>query len=195
MRIGLTGGIGAGKSIVSKVLMSLNYPVFNSDLEAKLILTSSAEVRKEIATYFGSEAYINGELNKKLIAKRIFSDDKARLKINSIIHPRVRKAFDDFARKYNNFLVFNEAAIIFETNRESAFDKTILVTAPLELKISRIIARDKMSKKDVLARMNKQWTDEQKIPLADFIIENDEKQALLPQLMEVLKQLNHSISV
>ena len=188
--VGITGGIGSGKSIVSKILTSLNYPVFNSDLEAKQIIETNSEVRSKIISYFGESSYSNGHLNREFIASRIFVDDKAMLRINEIVHPAVRIAFKEFSNQQSNSIIFNEAAILFETGAYSIFDKTILVTAPEKTRIDRVVSRDEISKSDVITRMKKQWTDEKKMPLADFVIVNDESIPLIAQVEEIIEELS-----
>lgn len=189
MNIGITGGIGSGKSVVSKILETMGYPVFNSDIESKLLVNTDSVIIEGLTSFFGPDIYIDGALNKVLLAQIIFSDDTARLKVNNLIHPRVRQAFDDFAAKQTSGIAFNEAAILFETKAYKRFDKMILVTSPEELRIERIMLRDKCSKTDVQSRMSKQWSDNQKIPLADFVIVNDEKSPLINQVEDIVNQL------
>lgn len=189
MNIGITGGIGSGKSVVSKIIETMGYSVFNSDIESKLLVNTDSVIINGLTSLFGSEIYSDGVLNKPLLAQIIFSDDSARLNVNNLIHPRVRQAFDDFAAKQSTGIAFNEAAILFETNAYKRFDKMILVTSPEELRIERIMSRDKCSKAEVESRMSKQWSDRQKIPLADYIIINDEKLPLINQVEDIMNQL------
>lgn len=180
--IGLTGGIGSGKSTIARVLEAMGYPVFYSDVVGKELLVSDAEIRRELVELVGERVYEGGKLNRSYLAERIFSDDALRLKVNAIVHPRVRVAFDDFVEQQTSELVFNEAAILFETGAYTKFDKTVLVTAPLELRIARVMTRDNCSREEVLERINKQWTDAKKIVLADWVIVNDDKESVLMQL-------------
>lgn len=189
MTVGLTGGIGSGKSIVAAVLESMGYPVFYSDRVAKDIMRSHVGVRDEIIKQFGEDAYVDGDLNRTLIAQRIFSHPEDKSFIDNLIHPRVREAFVEFTGKQSQSLVFNEAAILFETGGNTNFDKTILVTAPMELRIERVMKRDKCSKEAVESRMKNQWTDELKIPLADFVLVNDDTQPLLNQIEDLITKL------
>lgn len=190
MKIGVTGGIGSGKSVLCKMLETMGYPVFNSDLEAKRLMRDDLELRNELISAFGNSVYVGGVLNKPFLSELIFNDSSARKKINDIVHPRVRRAFDDFELKNSDTLVFNEAAILFETGAHKKFDKTILVSASKNVKIARVINRDAVSQKEVEARMNTQWSDADKIKLADFVIINDETESVLMQLEHVLEQLN-----
>ncbi|MBL1281174.1 MAG: dephospho-CoA kinase [Fluviicola sp.] len=189
LKIGITGGIGSGKSLVSKILQSMNFPVFNSDLEARKILTENAAIREELILLFGEEVYTNKELNKGFLANIIFNDEVALTKINTIVHPQVRQAFREFAKVQSSKLVFNEAAIIFESGGHQQLDKTILISAPEALRLERVMKRDNSTKEQVLARMNKQWSDEKKRALADFEIVNDGQEPLVNQIEEVLMQL------
>ncbi|MDG1148044.1 MAG: dephospho-CoA kinase [Crocinitomicaceae bacterium] len=189
MKVGITGGIGSGKSIVSELIKTMGYRVFNSDAISKQLVNEDPVIVDGLTALFGEEIYCNNQLNKELLAKIIFSDDAARLSVNKLIHPRVRNAFDLFASKQTNGISFNEAAILFETGADKNFDKVILVTSPKALKISRIIYRDNCSKENVEVRMSKQWTDDQKIPLADFVVINDEKMPLISQVEAIVNQL------
>lgn len=188
-KIGITGGIGSGKSIVCSIFEKMGYPVYYSDFEAKRILTQDKAVRNQVVSFFGNEAYVGDELNRKWIADQIFNDESKKIKLNSIIHPVVRTNFENWADLQNSKIVLNEAAILFETGSYRNFDKTILVTAPEEIKIGRVVKRDKCSVEEVKQRMKNQWSDEKKIPLANFIIENDDCQSLLKQIDQILSQL------
>jgi dephospho-CoA kinase len=191
-KIGVTGGIGSGKSTVARVLETMGYPVFYSDKSAKDIMNSHPEVREELIQLFGLASFLDdgtGDLNRPYLAEIIFKNPKAIQQINSIVHPRVRNSFELFSEKNEGIPVFNEAAILFETGAYKTFDATILVTCPLETRIQRVMQRDKLPREAVEARMNNQWTDEQKLPLATFVIENADNSKVLPQVLEVLTQL------
>lgn len=190
MTIGLTGGIGSGKSTVAKVLESMGFPVFYSDQEAKGIMSSDRALQSEIVSHFGEKAYENGLLNRAYLAERIFSNPEDKQVLNQLIHPRVRAKFAEFAQSSKSRLVFNEAAILFETGAHERFDRTILVTAPKERRITRVMKRDNCSREDVLSRMNNQWSDEQKIPLADYIIKNGDEDTVLAQVEKLIEQLD-----
>lgn len=189
LKIGITGGIGSGKSVVSKIIESLGYPVFNSDIEAKRIANFNVDVRAELIALCGEEVYSNGQLNREVLANQIFSDDSIRDRVNEIIHPRVREAYEALCRESNSPLVFNEAAILIETGASKKFDKMILVTAPESLRIERVINRDQTSLIEVKSRIDKQWTDDKKKEHSDFVIQNDGEQPLLSQVEECINQL------
>ena len=188
--IGLTGGIGSGKSVISKILTSLNYPVFNSDLEAKQILVKDDLAIAEMKETFGEQVYLtSGELDRTYLSNLIFSDNEARTKMNAIVHPKVRKAFNLFCAKQQSSLVFNEAAILFETGSYKNFDLNILVSAPEELRLARVIARDGAEESFVKARIAAQWEDEEKSKLADYTIINDGKEPVIHQLEKILNEI------
>lgn len=188
-RIGLTGGIGSGKSFIANILEHMGFPVYYSDLRSKELTKSNPTIRTGLISLFGEDVFLDGELNTQLVATKIFQNEGYRQKVNELIHPVVRKDFEDWVKNQNSDLVFNEAAILFETGAYKNFDATILVCAPVELKIQRVMKRENCSREDVLARMNKQWSDEEKMKLADFVIENDEVSPILKQIENILIQL------
>jgi dephospho-CoA kinase len=188
-RIGLTGGIGSGKSVVARVLMAMGYPVYFSDERSKFVTENDLEIRKGLVNLFGKEVFNVKGLNRSFLAKQIFNDDTKRLSVNQLIHPKVRADFDHWAEQQNSVIVFNEAAILFETGAYKRFDKNVLVTAPLDVRIGRVLERDKTSKEEVISRISKQWTDEEKIPLADYILVNDGKTPLIGQIEKMILEL------
>lgn len=197
IKVGITGGIGAGKSFVSNLLTQWEYPVFDSDSEAKKIMNNHPEVIQQIKNTFGEQAYINNQINRAYLALQIFNHPSSKSKLNSIVHPAVIKAFDKWCLEMDNpqsnkqevKIVFNEAAIFFETGRYKDFDFTVLVTAPKEVRIQRILKRDKTTTDDIKSRMDNQWSDAKKIPLASFIVNNDGEADLIPQLESILEQI------
>ena len=188
-KIGITGGIGSGKSIIGKILSIKGFPVFYSDIEAKRLMTRDKQVIAEIKNIFGEDAYHKQDLNRSFLADRIFNEPELKNKINSIVHPAVRKSFENFAKNNQNTLVFNEAAILFETGSYKNFDATILVIADKDLRLKRVRDRDNTSSKSIQERMKNQWSDEKKIELADFVIENNENNLLIPQVEKILAVL------
>ncbi len=169
--------------------MSLGYPVFYSDKEAKELMTTSVEIQRNLIDLFGQNAYQNGELNRPFLAQQIFADKSKIQQMNNIVHPAVREHFNNWAKNQNSELVFNEAAILFETGAYKNFDYTILVTADESLRISRVMARDNISEEEVRNRMSKQWSDDKKVELANFVISNNENDLLIPQLNSILEKL------
>ncbi|UKN02977.1 dephospho-CoA kinase [Paracrocinitomix mangrovi] len=189
LSIGITGGIGSGKSYVCRIIEAMGYPVFYSDQEAKNITNSHPKAIEQITILFGKEAYIDQALNSPFIAEQVFNDPNLRLKLNEIVHPLVRDKYFEWAESSGAKLVFNEAAILFETGAYKQYDKMCLIVAPKQMRIDRVKKRSGLSEEQILERMSSQWTDEQKIPLADFVINNDEKSPLLPQINKMIQQL------
>ena len=188
-RIGLTGGIGSGKSFIAQIIEHMGYPVYYSDARAKELTKSNPTIKMGLISLFGEEVYEGNQLNAELIASKIFNDDELRTKVNELIHPIVRADFENWALNQNSALVFNEAAILFETGSYRNFDATVLVCAPTELKIERVMKRENCSREAVLERMNKQWPDEEKLKLADYSILNDDETPVLIQLEAVINEL------
>ncbi len=186
--IGLTGGIGSGKSTLLAWLRSNGIPCFESDIVGKQLLNS--QLKQDIIDCFGPELYPNDVLDTKKMAQLVFQDKEALEKLNYLVHPAVGKAFKDFIEKNKNAqIVVKEAAILFETGAYKSCDFVILVCAPLEKRISRVIQRDGVKRAEVLARMSKQWDDNKKSALADFVIENDSLELAIQQLEAILKKL------
>lgn len=186
LKVGLTGGIGSGKSTVSQVFINLGVPVFNSDLVARNIVNTNAKAIKKIKSAFGKQLYDSGELDRKALAAIVFTNPDALEQLNSIVHPLVGEEFNKWCDKNSSApYILKEAAILFESGAHQNLDRIITVYTKKEERIRRIIARDNVSAEDVEHRMNNQWTDETRNKLADFIIINDDKDKLLPQVMEL----------
>ncbi len=190
MLIGLTGGIGSGKTTVASMFESLGVPVYNSDDRAKELMNTSEELIPEIIALLGDEAYIDGRLNKSYIALKVFSDKSYLDRLNAIVHPAVREDFHQWAREQTTPYVIQEAAILYENDAYHNFDRMILVTAPKELRLARVMHRDQVPEDNILARMNHQWEDAKKIPLADFVIENLELTHTASQVKNIHEKLS-----
>lgn len=190
IKVGITGGIGSGKSTVAHFYELMGYPVYHADRQAKNIANSKAEVKKQLVATFGEHIY-NKELNRAALAKIVFSNESALKKLNAIIHPAVERDFENWCKKQKTPLVFKEAAILFESGTDTSVDKIICVTAPKELRIARVMKRDKTNPQEVKARISKQWAEERKAQLSDFILLADDKEPLIPQLIKVLKKLTN----
>jgi dephospho-CoA kinase len=188
-RIGLSGGIGSGKSYVAEILEKMGFPVYYSDARAKVLTDTHPHIISELVKRFGSSIYEDGVLNRKALASLIFDSEENRLFVNNLIHPIVRADFDAWCAKQHSSLVFNEAAILFETGAYRQFDATVLVIAPLDIRLQRIMQRDHCTREQAEARINSQWSDEQKIPLATYSISNDGVQPLLVQLEGIVRSL------
>jgi len=171
--VGLTGGIGSGKSTIAKMFKTIGVPIYIADEEAKKLMNSDLEVRKKIIALLGEDAYIGNKLNRPYIAEIVFNDKEKLAGLNAIVHPAVASHFEDWKNdQHHADYVIKEAAILFENGGYKQCDYTILVTAPLDVRISRVLKRDNISREQALARANNQWKDSKKIPLADFIIHN-----------------------
>nr|WP_288933448.1 dephospho-CoA kinase [uncultured Allomuricauda sp.] len=172
MIVGLTGGIGSGKSTVAKMFVELGIPVYDSDMEAKELMVASSEVKTAITELLGEEAYDNQGLNRPYIADKVFKDPELLEKLNAIVHPAVRKHFLDWVERQESPYVIQETALIFENDAQDKYDYTILVTAPVETRIQRVIDRDNVEGQAVVDRMKNQLDDEQKVDLANFSLKN-----------------------
>jgi len=192
MIVGLTGGIGSGKSTVAKLFEVLGVPVYNSDLRAREMYYKP-EVKEQVIALLGSTAYdTSGKLDPAHVSRVIFSDSAVLSKINSIIHPAVETDFKEYvARHADNKLILKESALLFETGLYKKLDKIILVTSPIALRIARIQLRDNIPEADVIKRISHQMPDEEKAPISDFVIVNDETTGLIPQVIEIFEKLKH----
>ncbi|MDR2622927.1 MAG: dephospho-CoA kinase [Dysgonamonadaceae bacterium] len=188
--IGLTGGIGSGKSTVSRVLEVLGIPVYEADTESKRLVDTSPYIREQLVDAFGSQLYKNGELDKAMLASLIFGNKENLQYVNSVIHPAV---FDDFRhwteRQMQSRVVVIESAILFDSGFDKTVDVTVNVSAPLEIRIRRVGERDKVSRKSIEERINSQMPEEERNRLSDYTIINDEIHALLPQVGNLLNYL------
>lgn len=171
--IGLTGGIGSGKTRVVKVFSDLGVPCYVADNAAKELMAKEASLIKQIKDLFGAKAYNTQGLNRAYIGAIVFSDPQKLKALNAIVHPAVAKDFSLWLALQKAPYVIKEVAILFETGGYKAVDQTLLITAPKEVRLQRAMQRDQVAKEVILARMNHQWEDEQRIPLADHIINND----------------------
>lgn len=191
LKIGITGGIGSGKTTICKVFETLGIPVFYADTVAKQIMTSDKILIDGIKDSFGNESYFeDGSLNNKHIANIVFNDESELTKLNALVHPAVFRAFDEWDAKLPKHLPYSikEAALLFESGSYEMSDKNVLVTSPHALKIERVTRRDKVNEEQVLARMGKQFTDKQKLKLTDYVIENNESNSIILQVLDLHQQ-------
>ena len=189
-KIGITGGIGSGKSFVANIIEKMGYPVYYSDLRSKELTNTHPIIRQGLYDLVGENVYFEGELDKKILASAIFSNDEMRLMVNQLIHPIVRQDFEDWAKAQTSGLIFNEAAILFETGAYRNFDATVLIYAPIELRLKRVLKRDIITKEEVLARINNQMSDEEKLKMTPYAILNDGESPLLKQIEEVIEKIS-----
>jgi dephospho-CoA kinase len=184
-KVGLTGNIGSGKSLVAQIFLTLGVPVFDADNEAKAILFSQ-EVSGKVIRLFGNKILTDGRIDKQKLAGVVFPDKKLLEQLNEIIHPAVREKFESWSILHINrpYLIY-EAAILFESGHYKNLDAMINVFAYPEIRIKRVMARDKISRELVLERMQNQWKDDKKNALADFIITNNGNELLIPQVEKI----------
>ena len=192
VRIGLTGGIGSGKSVVADIFRVHRFPVFDADMEAKFLNDNSLEIRSQLIEQFGDEIYVENKLDRKKFSSLIFGD-KEKLKVaNSIIHPVLAKYFEKWCSKNNeSALVVIDAAVLLEAGFNKFTDKVVTVLAPEELRIERVMKRDGVKRDKVIARMKHQMSEEEKIKLSDYVIYNDDKHSLIKQTDDLLEYLVH----
>tara|TARA_B100001559_G_scaffold174101_1_gene145771 strand:+ start:189 stop:770 length:582 start_codon:yes stop_codon:yes gene_type:complete len=189
--VGLTGGMGTGKTSILNLFKKKNINCFNSDFIAKNLMDN--DLKEEIKTLFGSDIYEKGKLNRKKISKIVFNDIKKLNKLNSIVHPAVRKNFRDFIKKNetDKFIVY-ETALLFETGFNRECDIIILIISPFKKRIERIMKRDGLLKSEIIRRIDHQLPDKKKVDLSDYIIENDNWKNTLIEFENVFKKLNLS---
>jgi dephospho-CoA kinase len=186
LRIGITGGIGSGKSMVCKYFESRHVPVYYADDEAAILIDADPGIRKKIIAYFGEEAYNKKGLNKIFMRQKVFNDAEALANLNAITHPPVLKHFDDWCvkmKKQGHPFVIKEAALVFESDSYKSLDLVACVVAPAETRIARVMHRDDKTKEEVENIIKKQMTDEEKIKRSDFVIRNNDDELLLPQIV------------
>ena len=188
--IGLTGGIGSGKTFISKIINSYKrFKIFDSDFEAKKIIKNNLEVINSIKNSFGPLAYVKNNLNKKYISEVVFSDLKKLKLLNQIVHPKVFEALEIYKTKNSDKIIIIESALLFESGMYINNDINILVVSPLELRLDRITKRDNITREKAKQIINSQWKDSKKISLADFIIENINKLETEKVLKNLIKDI------
>lgn len=189
-KIGITGGIGVGKTYVSKLFSKMGVPVFNADIEAKKCLVEDKKLMDDVMLAFGNNVYSNGVLQKDILASIVFNNEEALSKLNSLVHPVVKQKFENWCKEQNSKIVMKEAAILFESNSNVGLDAVICISADESVRISRVMERDKCSASEVKKRMNKQMGQLEKEKLSDYVIVNNGSELLLPQLVNILKEIN-----
>ncbi len=190
LKLGITGGIGSGKTTICKLFELLGVPVYYADEESKKILDEDKLVKEQVIKMFGSSILNDsGIIDRKELAAIVFNNKEQLEKLNAILHPAVGQHFENWLKKQNTAYILKEAAILFESGAYKQVDKVLTVVAPLELKIQRTMKRDGVSKEEVERRMQLQMTDEEKIKRADFVIINNEQELLIPQVFSLNQQL------
>jgi dephospho-CoA kinase len=191
--IGLTGGIGSGKSVVAKIFATLGIPVFNADETAKMMMQSNPEMKAKLIEQFGSSIYNASGLQKEKLADIVFNDPFQLQLLNAIVHPVTIQAAKDWAAKQTSPYVIKEAALIFESGAADGLFKVIGVTAPLSLRIHRVMQRDSVTKEQVESRMQHQISDSIKMRLCDYVVENNNQQMVIPQVLAIDKAIRAAL--
>jgi dephospho-CoA kinase len=190
LQIGITGGIGSGKSLVCRIFSTLGVPVYDADHRAKSIMTTDGILMSQITKEFGDLSYDEkGVLNRAFLGDAVFGNKTKLETLNALVHPRVAIDYQDWLDQHkDSCYVLKEAALLYETGSYKKLDKIIVVTAPEEVRIERVLKRDThRSKEQLLEIIKKQWSDAEKIKLADYVLTNDEQKLLLPQVIELHK--------
>ena len=191
LKTGLTGNIGSGKSAVSSIFSTLGTPVYHADQESKKFLAEKSIIRALKEQFGPTILRARGQIDTRALAKIVFNDAKSLAFLNSLLHPLVREDARQWADRHSQFpYVIHEAAIIFESGFREEYDRVIYVACPRETAVMRVMERDGVPREEVLDRLRNQWSDEQKIPLSDFVIVNDGHQLLIPQVLEIHRKLS-----
>ncbi|MGB7842156.1 MAG: dephospho-CoA kinase [Salinimicrobium sp.] len=190
--LGLTGGIGSGKTTVAGFFRDLGVPVYIADDEAKVLMNAEPQLKTAIIDLFGEKAYKENRLNRKWIASQVFNDKEKLEKLNAIVHPAVGKHFEQWKLEQKSAYVVYEAAILFEKGGYKKCDLNLMITAPSERKIHRLQKRDNSTIEEIEARMNNQWPDERKAKLADFVIENIDISRTREEVLSIHRKLLNS---
>lgn len=191
LTIGLTGGIGSGKSTVAKIFEVLGIPVFNADMEAKKLMEENLDIRAAVQAEFGQETYAEGKLNRAMLSAQVFSNPYLLDKLNAIVHPITIAFAATWANRQTSPYVIKEAAIIFESGSGANLQYVVGVYAPSALRIHRVMQRDQYTREQVIERMNRQIDEDLKMKLCDYVLFNDEQQLLTPQVLQLHRTFLH----
>jgi dephospho-CoA kinase len=193
LKVGITGGIGSGKSTVSRIFELLGVPVYYADTAAKEIMHTDEELKAKVQEHFGPDIYKDGKLDRAALGKIVFNDKEQLELLNSLVHPATIRHSDEWASRQNAPYVLKEAALLFESGSSQSLDKIIGVFAPQPLRLLRVMKRDNATREEVLARMNKQIDENIKMRLCDYVIHNDEQQLVIPQVLSLHETLLHQL--
>ena len=186
IKVGITGGIGSGKSTVCQIFSTLGIPVYNADNEARWLTDHNLQIVSGVKKLFGNDIYKNGMLNRKKVGAQVFGNKDLLAQLNEVIHPVVAKHFDDWLKRHEHHpFILKEAAILFESGAHLKMDKVITVTAPKELRVLRVIKRDGLSKAEVESRMSHQMPEEEKVKMSDYTIHCNDVDLVIPQVLRV----------
>ncbi|WP_242205023.1 dephospho-CoA kinase [Aestuariivivens insulae] len=183
--VGLTGGIGSGKTTVANAFKALGIPIYIADEEAKKLMNKSKVIQRKLTELFGEEAFKNGVLNRPYIADVIFNNKSYLAQMNAIVHPRVARHFEKWVLKQTAPYVIKEVAVLFENGGYKACDLVITVTAPKDVRVARLLSRDEMTKARIEAIMNNQWDDKDRVALSNFVIENIDLEKTRAQVLKI----------
>ena len=189
LRVGLTGGIGSGKSTVAQIFEVFGIPVYYADISAKKLMNEDAELRSGITNIFGNQAYVDNILDRRYISSIVFSDPEKLQRLNALVHPATKKDGEAWMQQQTSSYAIHEAALIFEAKVTDRLDLVIGVSSPLELRIKRAMERDNVSREEVLKRMDQQLDEDLKMSKCDFVLINDEQQLLITQVLDLHKKL------
>ncbi len=189
LKVGLTGGLGSGKSIVARVFGLIGVPVFEADAAGRQLLAEDPAVRAAIQERFGEAVVHHGTVDRKALAAVVFQDPQALADLNAIVHPAVRQAFRHWAEQQKAPYVLMEAAILAETGGHKAFDRVVVVSAPEPVRLKRVMARDRVTEAEVKARIRNQASEEDRLAIADHVIHNDDRHLVIPQVLQVHQAL------
>lgn len=191
IKAGITGGIGSGKTTVCKVFETLGVPIYYADDRAKYLMHHNAELKAALIARFGEAIYKDGQLDRPYLAQQVFNNPKALQDLNSLVHPAVARDSEQWQQQQSSApYTLKEAALLYEAGSYKQLDKIIVVTAPIEIRIQRVMDRDGVSRQQVINRIKNQMPEEEKVSLADFVIHNDGKQSLIDQIMSIHQQLS-----
>ena len=190
IKVGITGGIGSGKSTVCKVFQTMGIPVFEADIIAGQLMNTDLIIRKQLMNLFGTTVYLPDQmLDRKFLAGIVFNNPSLLKQLNAIVHPAVRKSYDSWCLMQQSPYIIHEAAILFESGFYKMMDKTIVVVTNEMERIQRVMKRNRSTEEQVRQRIRNQWTDEQRIKLADFVIGNNDDELIIPQIVEIDKKI------
>ena len=189
LRIGLTGGLGSGKSTVAHIFEVLGIPIYYADDASKRLMNDDAKVKEAVQNMFGKEVYPEGKLDRKYLAEIVFKDEKKLALLNSIVHPATLQDAAEWMSKQTAPYAIKEAALIFESSSHTSLDYVIGVKSPLELRLQRAIKRDNLTKDEAMQRVSRQMDEEEKIRLCNFVITNDEKEMVIPQVLALHQKI------
>ncbi len=191
--VGITGGIGSGKTTICRIIEHLGFPVYYSDLRAKQLIETNDEIIALYKKKFGNDIYNHGKLDRERVAEIFFKNEKIKNEIESVLHPLVINNFSEWVINEKSKIVFNENAILFESGGFKLMNTVVTVVAPENVKIKRIIDRDKATGQQIINRMKQQWDDERKTEMSEFVIYNDNFSLIIPQVISLLNELSQRI--